>query len=149
MLKEAQSQVLIKVTKLHPAAILPTKATSGSAGFDLYAIEAAEIQPIPGGAALRTGIAVELPPGFEMQIRGRSGLAFREDIILHLGTIDQDYRGEILIKLWNLGATPFKIAPGERIAQAVIQQIEPVHLTEVSEISETKRGAGGFGHSGR
>lgn len=148
-MEEARNQVLIKVSKLHPAAVLPTKATGGSAGFDLYAIESAEIQPIPGGATLRTGIAVELPPGYEMQIRGRSGLAFREDIVLHLGTIDQDYRGEILIKLWNLGAAPFKIAPGDRIAQAVIQKIETVYLTEVSKISDTERGAGGFGHTGR
>lgn len=149
MPEETRNQVLIKVSKLHPAAVLPTRATSGSAGFDLYAIESAEIQPLPGGVTLRTGIAVELPPGYEMQIRGRSGLAFREDIFLHLGTIDQDYRGEVLIRLWNLGAAPFKIAPGDRIAQAVIQRIEPVYLTEVSEISDTERGAGGFGHTGR
>jgi dUTP pyrophosphatase len=148
-MEAARNQVLIKVRKLHPAAVLPTKATNGSAGFDIYAIEPAVIQPIPGGATLRTGLAVELPSGYEMQIRGRSGLAFREDIVLHLGTIDQDYRGEVLIKLWNLGAAPFKIAPGDRIAQAVIQKIEPAHLTEVSEISDTERGAGGFGHTGR
>jgi len=142
-------QVLVKVIKVHPEAVLPTKATGGSAGFDLYSIDSVEINPLPGGMTIRTGIAVELPFGYEMQIRGRSGLAFRENIILHLGTIDQDFRGEILIKVWNLGSAPLSIKKGERIAQAVVQKIEQVRLIEVSEISETERGTGGFGHTGR
>jgi dUTP pyrophosphatase len=118
-------------------------------GFDIFSVETVEINPIPGGITIRTGIAVELPTGYEMQIRGRSGLAFRENILLHLGTIDSDFRGEILVKAWNLGSTPLSIAKGERVAQAVIQKIASINWIEVDKLSESDRGSGGFGHTGR
>lgn len=143
------NQILIKVLKLHPEAVLPTRATLGSAGFDLYAIESAELKPLPGGTSLRTGIAVELPPGYELQVRGRSGLAFKNDVLVHVGTIDQDFRGEILVRAWNLGAAPLIIKKGDRIAQVVIQKIIPGQMLEVNELGQSERGTGGFGHTGQ
>ena len=143
------NRVPLKIKMLHPEALLPTRATSGSAGFDLYTIEDVELKLIPGGTTVRTGIAVELPPGYEIQIRGRSGLAFRDDIIIHFGTIDQDYRGEIRLRLWNLGAKPKWIKRGERVAQMIVKKTEEVCLIETSELERSERGSGGFGHTGR
>ena len=105
----------------------------------------------PGQRALvPTGLVLELPPGFEAQVRPRSGLALRHGITVlnSPGTIDCDYRGEVMVLLANLGEAPFRIERGERIAQLVVQRVERAQLTEVAAIAATRRGAGGFGSTG-
>jgi dUTP pyrophosphatase len=97
-----------------------------------------------------TGWAMELPPGYEAQIRPRSGLSLRHGITVvnAPGTIDSDYRGEIVVLLVNLGEGPYTIAPGDRVAQMVVAPVVRVTVEEVAELSDTARGAGGFGHTG-
>lgn len=132
---------------------LPRYETAGAAGMDLVAA-VAEHSPIelsPGARALvPTGLVLQLPHGFEGQVRPRSGLALRNGITVlnSPGTIDADYRGEVQVILANLGAEPFIVARGSRIAQLVIARVETVVLHETDVISETIRGAGGFGSTG-
>lgn len=126
--------------------------TDHAAGVDLHASLDAAFTLQPGERALvPTGIAMELPPGFEAQVRPRSGLALRHGIALvnSPGTIDADYRGEIGVILINLGSEPFTVTDGERIAQMVFARCERAEFIEVDELGETGRGAGGFGHTGR
>ncbi len=128
---------------------LPARATPGSAGMDLCAAEAAEI--VPGGRALvATGFKVAVPEGYELQLRPRSGLALKHGISLPNtpATIDSDYRGELKVIMINHGTEVFRIARGDRIAQALVQKVEPVVLREVEELPDTGRGAGGFGSTG-
>lgn len=131
---------------------LPKYATSASAGVDLYAnnetpvvLDSLERKLIP------TGLFIELPDGFEAQVRPRSGLAYKHGISLvnTPGTIDADYRGEIGVILVNLSKEPFTINKGERIAQMVIAKHEQVDWIPVEKLGETDRGAGGFGHTGK
>jgi dUTP pyrophosphatase len=134
---------------------LPTPAyqTTGAACFDLSAdlttlgdfadIEPGQIRWLP------VGWCFEIPPGFEMQVRGRSGLAFRENIIVHhFGTIDCDYRGEVMVGLENKSSEPFGVAHGMRIAQAKIAPVPAVSIVVVDALGETERGAAGFGSTG-
>jgi len=135
--------------KIHPAAVLPSYARPGDAGMDVCACEAATLQP--GERQLvKTGLVMELPHGTEAQMRPRSGLALKQGITLlnTPGTIDEGYRGEVGIILINLGSEPFDIQPGMRIAQMVIAPVLHVDTVEVSEVSGTARGAGGFGSTG-
>jgi len=147
-------ELVIKIKRLESkdrAEGLPVRATSGSAGFDLLASNEQEILIGPGERALiPTGIAIELPPGWEAQIRPRSGLAWKFGVTLlnTPGTIDSDYRGEIRIIIINLGREPFRVKKGDRIAQMVIAPSIPCRLLEVNELSKTERDSGGFGHSG-
>lgn len=128
---------------------MPQYATSMSAGMDLRAnIEKPVILKSRGSIVIDTGIIIELPEGYEAQVRPRSGLAFKNDITAHLGTIDADYRGLIGVKLFNLSDNDFTINPGDRIAQLVISKYEKVELMESSELETTERGAGGFGSTG-
>jgi len=131
---------------------LPRKMTELAAGYDLQAavLEPMVLAPMQR-ALVPTGIAIAMPGGLEAQIRPRSGLAFKHGItcLNSPGTIDADYRGEIKVLLINLGQEPFTIARGERIAQMVFQQVPETQLTEVEELSETVRGTGGFGHTGK
>jgi dUTP pyrophosphatase len=132
----------------HP---LPAYETTGSAGMDLRANLDAEISLGPLERILvPTGLFIELPAGYEAQIRPRSGLAFKYGISLlnTPGTIDADYRGEIRIILVNLSKENFIIRDGERIAQMIIAAHEKAAWIEVDELVETERGAGGFGHTG-
>lgn len=132
----------------HP---LPQYATPQSAGVDLRANIEAPIELRPMERRLvPTGIFMALPPGYEAQVRPRSGLAIKHGItVLNTpGTIDADYRGEVCVILVNLSDEPFVIADGERIAQMVIARHEQAEWQEVEVLSETERGAGGFGHSG-
>jgi dUTP pyrophosphatase len=132
----------------HP---LPSYMTCNSAGMDLYADIADDILLNPGERILvPTGIALELPEGCEAQIRPRSGLAFRHGVTLvnSPGTIDPDYRGEIGVIIINHGDEPFRIRGGERIAQMVFSHFVRAELMEVHELGETRRGEGGFGHTG-
>lgn len=136
---------------LHPDAILPRYAhgPEEDAGMDLHAVEDVLLEPgVP--ALVPTGLAIELPPGYEAQIRPRSGLALRHAITLPNApaTIDPGYRGEIRVILLNLGRTPYRVHKGDRIAQMVIARYEAIEWVE-AELSDSRRGAGGFGSSGR
>ncbi|MFP4973861.1 dUTP diphosphatase [Paenibacillus sp. CN-4] len=131
---------------------LPRKMSEQASGYDLFAAVERETVLAPGERALiPAGIALAMPDGLEAQIRPRSGLAYKHGItcLNTPGTIDADYRGEIKVLLINLGQEPFAIARGERIAQMVFQTVPAVTLAEVEELSETARGAGGFGHTGK
>ncbi|HAM99743.1 MAG TPA: dUTP diphosphatase [Marinilabiliales bacterium] len=131
---------------------LPSYETVNSAGMDLRAFIKSEIVLKPLERILiPTGLFIELPVGFEAQIRPRSGLAFKNGITIlnSPGTIDADYRGEIKVILVNLSNENFVIRNGERICQMIISKHESAELIEVKEISETTRGAGGFGHTGK
>lgn len=128
---------------------LPAYATEGSAGLDLRADE--DLRLAPGQRALvPTGLALELPPGFEAQLRPRSGLALRHGIgmVNAPGTIDSDYRGEIGVLLVNHGSEVVELRRGERIAQLVVARYERVELEEAEALAATPRGGGGFGHTG-
>jgi len=130
---------------------LPKKMTEAAAGFDLQAAVESPIELQPGERKLiPTGFAMAMPNELEAQIRPRSGLAYKHGITVlnSPGTIDADYRGEVKVLLINQGQQPFVIERGERIAQMVIQLVPQINITEVEELSETVRGAGGFGHTG-
>ncbi|MFI5314420.1 MAG: dUTP diphosphatase [Myxococcota bacterium] len=134
---------------------LPAFATAGSAGLDLRAAIEADLVLGPGERALvPTGFALAIPPGFEGQVRPRSGLALHAGVTLANapGTVDSDYRGEVGVILVNLGREPFQLRRGERIAQLVIAAVVQPRLKEVGgldELGESARGPGGFGHTGR
>lgn len=130
---------------------LPRYATTGAAGADLGARLDAPLCLKPGErAALPTGICLELPPGYEAQVRPRSGLALKKGItcLNSPGTVDSDYRGEILVILVNLGSEAQTIEPGERIAQLVIAPVARCRFEEVDSLSASPRGGGGFGSTG-
>lgn len=130
---------------------LPEYATPLSAGLDLRAnIEESVVLRPMERQLIGTGLYIALPPGYEAQVRPRSGLALKHGItVLNTpGTIDADYRGEVKVLLINLSAEPFTINEGERIAQMVIARHEHAELTLVEELDETERGAGGYGHTG-
>ena len=128
----------------------PTYATDGAAGLDVVAAEALTLQP---GArhAVATGFAIAIPEGYEVQVRPRSGLALKHGItcLNTPGTIDHDYRGEVKVILANLGNEPFEVKRGERIAQLVPAPVLKAAFREVIALTETDRGAGGFGATGR
>ena len=129
---------------------LPAYETAGAAGMDLRAAEALTLKP--GARCLvPTGLAIALPQGFEAQVRPRSGLAVKHGItVLNApGTIDSDYRGEVKVPLINHGQDDFVIARGDRIAQMVVAPVTQIGWSEVEDLDETQRGAGGFGSSGR
>ena len=131
---------------------LPRYMTEHSAGMDLYADISASITLPPMKRELvPTGIAIALPDGYEAQIRPRSGLAAKHGIALvnSPGTIDADYRGEIMVILINLGQSSFTIKRGERIAQMVVHEVSRIAWNEVAKLDETTRSEGGFGHTGR
>ncbi len=130
---------------------LPGYATPGAAGMDLLAAVQAPLTLAPGQRTLvPTGLAIALPPGYELQIRPRSGLALKNGITLpnSPGTIDEDYRGELQVIVMNAGTEPFTIERGMRIAQAVLAPVVRVTWAEVAELDETQRGTGGFGSTG-
>ena len=130
---------------------LPTYATAGAAGMDLLAaVDAPVVVPPLGRALIPTGIAVALPPGHELQIRPRSGLALRHGIVLpnSPGTVDEDYRGELQIIVLNMGNVPFAVERGMRIAQAVLSPVTRAAWVEVDDLDATARSAGGFGSTG-
>ncbi|MGY5344465.1 dUTP diphosphatase [Paenibacillus glucanolyticus] len=131
---------------------LPEKMSELAAGFDLHAAVAEPVVLNPGERKLiPTGFAIAMPAELEAQIRPRSGLAFKHGItcLNSPGTIDADYRGEVKVLLVNLGQEPFAIERHERIAQMVFKTVPAVEFIEVEELSDTVRGAGGFGHTGK
>lgn len=145
--------VSVALTRLPHGADLPLPAyqTDGAAGLDLMAAVSEPIDLPPGARRLiPTGIAIALPPGYEAQIRPRSGLAFKFgiSIVNAPGTIDADYRGELSVLLINLGDQPFRIAHGDRIAQMVVAPVTRISWDEVASLEETDRGSGGYGSTG-
>ena len=141
--------VLVKRLPHSEGLELPAYATDGAAGMDVVAAEDVELAP---GArhAVATGLAVAIPPGFEIQVRPRSGLALKHGVTVPNtpGTIDSDYRGELKVIMINLGAEPFAIRRGDRIAQLVLAPVVRASWLPVEELDETVRGEGGFGSTG-
>ena len=141
----------MKVKIISKSGELPSYETPGSAGMDLRAYIENPITLIPGERkAVPTGIFIELEPGYEAQIRARSGLAIKAGIGMAngIGTIDSDYRGEIMVLLINQGEENFVVRNGDRIAQMVIARYERIEWSLEEELTASKRGSGGFGHTG-
>jgi len=139
----------VSFKRIHPDAVLPAYAHPGDAGMDICSCARLVVQP-GERRLIPTGLVMALPPNTEAQMRPRSGLALKNGITLlnAPGTIDEGYRGEIGVIVINHGAEPFEIRPGMRIAQMVIAPVLHVTIEEVAELSETTRGAGGFGSTG-
>ena len=141
-------KIEIKVKRLTETAILPKFATEGSACADMYSDEDVTIYPneiyiVP------TGLAVELPKGYELQVRCRSGFGFKKITLGNgVGTVDMDYRGDVGVIVFNQSDSPIHIKKGDRIAQAAIREVPEVVFIEVNELSDTERGTGGFGSTG-
>lgn len=147
-----KSDVEVRILKLDPRAAAPEYQSPQAAGADLRALLDAPLAILPGARAMvPTGIAMELPPGYEAQVRPRSGLAAKHGIAVlnSPGTIDADYRGEIRVVLHNAGQEPFVVADGERIAQLVVAPVSRAAFAEAASLGGTDRGDGGFGSTGR
>ncbi len=141
----------LHIKRLSPLAQLPAYQSAGAAGLDLHAAIDQPVEIAPRGIAMiPIGIAIALPPGHEGQVRPRSGLASKHGITLPNapGTIDEDYRGEVSVPLINHGSTPFTIEPGMRIAQMIVAPVTHCAISEVCDLNDTERGAGGFGSTG-
>ncbi len=144
-------EIAVKVRLLRPGARTPSYMTAGAAGLDLSARLDEPITLPPGARALvPTGIAIELPDGFEGQVRPRSGLALRHGVTLlnSPGTIDSDYRGEVCVILVNLGDASFTVGDGERVAQLVVAPVSRARIEVADSLAPSARGDGGFGHTG-
>jgi dUTP pyrophosphatase len=131
---------------------LPAYMSEGAAGLDLAAAVEEPVEVAPGGIVLiPTGLKLAIPPGYEGQVRPRSGLAVKHGltVVNAPGTIDADYRGEVKVGLVNLGPRPVAVARGERVAQLVIAPVSRAELAEVEALPPSRRGEGGFGHTGR
>ncbi len=143
--------IKVKVVKLRDGAIVPKYMSAGAAGCDVIACLEKPLMVAAGArAAVPTGLAFEISVGFEIQVRPRSGFAFKKGltVINAPGTIDSDYRGEVMILVVNLGHDPVTIQPGDRIAQLVVQKVEQIEWIETEALETTERGAGGFGSTG-
>lgn len=144
----------LRVKKLNPRATLPAYHSELAAGLDVAAClpeDAASVRIEPGAIrVIPTGIAIAVPPGYEAQVRPRSGLASKHGVTLpnSPGTIDADYRGEVLVPLINLGREPFEVTPGMRIAQMIIAPVARAQVSIVETLEDTARGVGGFGSTG-
>ena len=145
------------VKLVEPGAKAPTKMTVGSAGFDLYSSEGAEIPPTRcepdgraevGRALVSTGLVLELPPGTVGRVASRSGLSVKANIEAGAGWIDSDYRGTVKVELKNFSSKAYKVNPGDRIAQLVVLPVVEVEITVVADVRQTTRGGGGFGSTG-
>jgi dUTP pyrophosphatase len=147
-------QPTLQIKRLSPRAALPQYQTNGAAGLDLAAClstDHAVIEVHPGAIVrVPTGLAIAVPPGYEAQVRARSGLSTKHGLttINGVGTIDSDYRGELQVALINLGREPFSISHAMRIAQLIIAPVARVEVCEVQELDTTERGSGGFGSTG-
>jgi len=149
-IKMPQGPITVRVKKLSSEAKMPRAARTGDAAYDLYSSVDYELKPRER-YAVPTGIALEIPEGFEGQVRPRSGLAMKEGVtVLNTpGTIDSGYRGEVKTIMINLGEKSFKITKGMRISQLAIRPVPQVLFIEVDELSDTERGEGGFGSTGK
>jgi dUTP pyrophosphatase len=141
-------EVNVKVKRIHPAARLPERGTNRSAGADLTCVKAFTLEP--GERKLvPTGLIVEIPPGWYGRVAPRSGKAVRHGVDTLAGVVDCDFRGELMVLLINLGEAPVSFDDGERIAQLIIERAAVCDYVWVDELSETERGNGGFGSTGR
>lgn len=146
--KAAFAAPIVRFKKLHPEAQIPKYQTEGAAGMDLVSVETVMVMP-EAVVCVPTGLAIELPSGWEAQVRPRSGLAVKGVGVANApGTVDEDYRGEVKVILRNHGQM-FMVYKGDRIAQLVIARVAHAELVEVTELSDTVRGAGGFGSTGK
>lgn len=139
----------LEVKRLTETAKMPVRSTAHASCFDLHADSEGTLAPGERGL-VKTGLSLAVPPGFEVQVRSRSGLALKQGIAVlnSPGTIDADYRGEVGVILINLGEEAFSFKRGDRIAQMGVYRVEMLGATEVVSLSETARGSGGFGHTG-
>ncbi len=145
-------KVTVRVKRLRPGAQVPAYQSANAAGMDLVADLGGAVLVAPGQRrSIPTGIALEIPPGYEGQVRPRSGRAIREGLTLinTPGTIDADYRGELMVLIVNLGDDTIEIHPGDRIAQLIIAPVTRVEVVEADDLAPSKRGGRGFGHTGR
>ena len=141
--------VLIRVLKLDPRALVPSRSTTHASGFDLHARLDATLVLTRRPQLVPTGIALETPPGFDVQVRPRSGLSLR-GVGVAFGTIDADYRGEVLVTMWTFGEDErYEVHDGDHIAQLVVGRLADVGFAEASELSASERGAGGHCSTGR
>lgn len=145
-------KVVVKILKLNDDVVLPSYQTEGAAGMDLCAFlsEPLTLKPLER-KLIPTGLKMELPQGYEAQVRPRSGMSIKHGITLIncVGTIDEDYRGELCVPVVNISSENFTINNGDRIAQMVISPVTKADIKVVSEISDTQRGEGGFGSTGK
>jgi len=142
---------LLRVKRLRPGARLPARATEGASGYDLYACldDGGFIDLGPDVTLVPTGIAIEAPPGYDVQVRPRSGLG-RKGVNVVFGTIDADYRGEVLVSMYTFGTTVwYRVRDGDRIAQLVIARLADLDVAEAAELSLSARDTGGHGSTGR
>lgn len=137
----------MRVKKLHPDAVIPKYAKPGDSGFDLEAIESVVINPF-GKTIVKTGLAFEVPAGYELQVRPRSGVTTKTNLRVHLGTVDSGYRGEVGVIVDNIGGHKEIVPKGYRIAQGVVCPVQRVNLIESNVLSETDRDSNGFGSTG-
>jgi dUTP pyrophosphatase len=143
------SEPALKVKLLRPGARSPQRATPGASGLDLYACLAAPVELTPDVTLVPTGIAVEAPAGYDLQIRPRSGLG-RQGVDIIYGTLDSNYRGEVFVSMRTFGSREtYRIEDGDRIAQLVIARVAELAVVVVEELSGSERGAGGHGSTGR
>jgi len=138
----------VKVKRLHPGAKLPERGTNWSAGADLFCLEAFALEP-GERKAVPTGLSVEIPPGWYGRVAPRSGLAVRHGIDTLAGIVDPDFRGELMVVIVNLGETPVSFNAGDRVAQLIIERAAICDYVLAEDLSETARGDGGFGSTGK
>jgi dUTP pyrophosphatase len=144
----AQSAITLRILRLHPDAQLPTRGTPHASGLDLFAYLGEPVELGQHPVRIPTGIAIEAPPGWDVQVRPRSSLSVK-GIGVTLGTIDSDYRGEILVTMFRFGVMEHWVQPGDRIAQLVISRLANFSLQEVDTLTPSERGQGGHGSTGR
>ncbi|HAS84670.1 MAG TPA: dUTP diphosphatase [Candidatus Yonathbacteria bacterium] len=138
----------LKIKKLHPSVKVPTYAHIGDAGFDLYAIESVTI-PVGARVLVGTGIAMEISDGYVGLIWDKSGLSNNHGLKTLGGVVDAGYRGEVSVGIINLSASDYNVTAGHKVAQMLIQKVERAEIKEVAELSDTTRGHGGFGSTGK
>lgn len=139
-------EVSIKIKKIHPDAIMPNYAHEGDSGMDIFSVENLKLNSLQRGV-IKTGLSFEIPRGYEIQVRSKSGLSLKNGIVVinSPGTIDSGYRGEILVAVFNTSNETYYINKGDKIAQIVLQRVEKIKFEDSEELSITTRGYGGFG----
>jgi dUTP pyrophosphatase len=138
---------MLKVKLVHPSAKLPSRATEGAAGYDLYASVPAVV-PAGGWTLVSTGISISIPSGTYGRVAPRSGLSMK-GICVGAGVVDEDFRGQVGVLLYNHANTDFEVKEGDRVAQLVLEKIETPDVVQVDELESTIRGSGGFGSTGQ
>lgn len=137
----------LRVRRLNEHALLPKRGSAGAAGYDLASCEDTEV-PARGRAVVKTGLQIACPPGTYARVAPRSGLAVKHFIDTGAGVVDEDYRGEVGVVLFNHGDTAFQVKRGDRVAQLILERIATPEVLEVESLDDTQRGAGGYGSTG-